>query len=102
MDHREDADRDDDVTDAEHVGQWPTPGIAQMSPRNSRRGWSSTPEFVNSFAVEAMPVDRVAAGPAGITPALAAMAIRFNAPPTATIQIPEIRRFTQKNVNNIA
>ena len=76
-------------------------GIAQMSPRNNRRGWSSNPEFVNLSAFEARPADRTAAGPAGITPALAAMAIRFNAPPTATIQIPEIRRFTQRNVNNI-
>ena len=76
-------------------------GIAQMSPRNNSRGWSSNPEFVNSPAFEAMPADRTAAGPAGITPALAAMAIRFNAPPTPTIQIPGIRRFTQRNVNNI-
>ena len=38
-------------------------GIAQMSPRTNRRGWSSKPEFLNSFAVEAMPADRTAAGP---------------------------------------
>ena len=101
MDHREDADRDDDVTDAEHVGQWPTPRDRPDVTQEQQRGWSSNPEFANLSAFEARPADRTAAVPAGITPALAAMAIRFNAPPTATIQIPGIRRFTQRNVNNI-
>jgi hypothetical protein len=74
-------------------------GVAKMSPRNSRWGCWTAPEFTNPSAPATW---RAMSGSAGMTPPFAAMAMKFRAPPSMMIGTPGIRRLLQANAPRIA
>jgi hypothetical protein len=69
-------------------------GVANTSPRNSRRGFCIAPEFTKPS-----PASRATwtatAGSAGITPPLAAIAMKFSSPPSMISGTPGTRRLAQ-------
>ena len=73
-------------------------GVAKTSPRNWSFGFSSTRELMNSpSAARWSRTDAAADGAVGMTPPLAAIAMKFESPPSAMIGTPAMRRFANAN-----
>lgn len=72
-------------------------GSANTSPRNPSRGVWTTAELTKRPGTSARPAEERAEGSTGMTPALAAIATRFMAPPAPIRSTPGHRRFATTN-----